>query len=372
MLFIKIILSKFRSLLRGQEFAIIATAFGLMVILCFAHALWFVTFEPHHSYGDALWLSFITITTIGYGDISATTPLARIGTVVFALLGLVVFGALMSSMAALVINHFQNLSELKRKGFIMITCRNHILIVNWQSEKAIRYMIGEYRADPKTTDSDIVIISDEIKELPADMREMPGIHFVHGGVTNPKTYERAAIKEASSALVLAKNLEDSNSDMLSIGVVCLLERLHPKIDSTVECIADENAVLMEAQGADRVVMTSGVVSRLLAKATKNRGVAPAVLEMLNTTTGNSLFSTDRTDKFVGMDYHQITASLNETANILLVGIMRKGKVLLNPKQESIKNGDRLIYLSENQTNSDWDTIEAKIQGAKQKAEDGTR
>ena len=221
-------------------------------------------------------------------------------------------------------------------------------------------MIEEYKADPKTVDRSIVIISDEIQELPLDLYEMSSIHFIHSSVTDPKTYEKAGINNAASALILAKDLDDPNSDMLSIGIVCLLVRLNPRIDSTVECIVEGNAVLMEAQGADRVVMTSGVVSRLLAKATTNRGVAPAIVEMLDTTTGSSIFSTDKTDHFVGMDYSQIAFALNETANILILGIMREGKVLLNPQYETLCKGDRLIYLSQNNCDIKWEAAEERV------------
>jgi len=128
---IQIMLARLRFVARSREMITMTISLGLMIVLSLAHAWWFVSFEPNRTLGDALWLSFITITTIGYGDISATTTLARIGTVVFAFLGLVVFAVLISSMAALVINHFQDLAELKRKGFKMLKCRNHILIINW-------------------------------------------------------------------------------------------------------------------------------------------------------------------------------------------------------------------------------------------------
>ncbi|MDO4989418.1 MAG: potassium channel family protein, partial [Eubacteriales bacterium] len=37
------------------------------------------------SFGDALWFSLITMTTVGYGDLSPVTPAGRVLGIIFAL-----------------------------------------------------------------------------------------------------------------------------------------------------------------------------------------------------------------------------------------------------------------------------------------------
>ena len=46
------------------------------------------------SFGDALWYSLITITTVGYGDLSPVTPLGRLVGILFALSSVGILAAL--------------------------------------------------------------------------------------------------------------------------------------------------------------------------------------------------------------------------------------------------------------------------------------
>ena len=74
----------------------LAAVLAVLWISILGNALTFFLFErtvqPELTIGDSLWYSVISITTIGYGDFSATTLGARIGTVVFiTVVGLIAF-----------------------------------------------------------------------------------------------------------------------------------------------------------------------------------------------------------------------------------------------------------------------------------------
>jgi voltage-gated potassium channel len=54
-----------------------------------------------HSFGDALWWSVVTITTVGYGDITPVTPEGRIVGGALAVVGLGLIGYLSSQLTLL-------------------------------------------------------------------------------------------------------------------------------------------------------------------------------------------------------------------------------------------------------------------------------
>ena len=80
--------------------------FGLLVLMvCFSFV--FVAMEPDiATFPDALWYCFAVVTTIGFGDIAAITPIGRILTVVLGLYGLIVVAVITS----IVVNFYNETS----------------------------------------------------------------------------------------------------------------------------------------------------------------------------------------------------------------------------------------------------------------------
>ena len=68
--------------------------------------------EPQISnYWDGLWYAFVTSTTVGYGDILATTLIGRITSVSLTVYGLIFFGCL----SAVIVNYYSKLNTSNNK-----------------------------------------------------------------------------------------------------------------------------------------------------------------------------------------------------------------------------------------------------------------
>ena len=66
----------------------------LILALCSCSAI--MSYVDEISLGDALYLTFITGLTIGYGDITPTTTAGRVLSVITGVMGVIVFGILVA------------------------------------------------------------------------------------------------------------------------------------------------------------------------------------------------------------------------------------------------------------------------------------
>ncbi|MDO8891557.1 MAG: potassium channel family protein [Sulfurimicrobium sp.] len=76
-------------------------AFVLGIVTLLASGAGFYWLEPTiHSFGEGLWLAFITGATVGYGDFVPTTTAARVFAVIMVIVGVAVFSLVTASVSA--------------------------------------------------------------------------------------------------------------------------------------------------------------------------------------------------------------------------------------------------------------------------------
>ena len=83
--------------------------FGLF-LLVLSLSYWLCILEPNMTYADALWYCFAIVTTIGFGDITATTKIGRVISVVLGAYGIIVVALITS----IIVNYY---GEMKKSHF---------------------------------------------------------------------------------------------------------------------------------------------------------------------------------------------------------------------------------------------------------------
>ena len=85
------------------------TGFAVFFLVC-AGIIWL--WEPAiTTYGDALWYCFAVVTTIGFGDVTVTTHLARVLSVLLSLYAVMVIAIV----TGVVVNYYNQLVALRQK-----------------------------------------------------------------------------------------------------------------------------------------------------------------------------------------------------------------------------------------------------------------
>lgn len=317
-----------------------ATVVLAMIGLCLlGNAVCYYVFdgiEDGSSFGDALWYSVISMTTIGYGDFYAKSTGARLGTFVFVVvLGLATFSVFLG----MLIDWASDFASKGQRGMSNLFADDHILIVNFPSAARVSQLIHELQSDPQHAGREIVIVTDQIDSLPFEIKN---VLFVNGPVLERQTFERARVEQARMAIILATSYADSNSDAVVASAVSVMDAINQNLYIVAECLNYKHRMLFDTVNCNSIVFSMQLSSNLLAQEAHDPGVSQLVDTITSNVRGTTLYSTEVTDPVASATYNDLAKQLlDRDVNLLCVNRGEESLtsfITLKPKP-----GDRVIY-----------------------------
>ncbi|MEN8200377.1 MAG: ion channel [Thermodesulfobacteriota bacterium] len=331
---------RLKQLFRFLERENVLHLFGVILIIILISGFLISILEPELSFASGIWWSIVTLTTVGYGDISPSTPGGRALAVLIMFFGIGLLGMLSASLATMLIRRRMK----EDRGMCTSKVGNHIIICEWNHRA--RAILNELRADVQTTDVPIVLVAD-IEEKPVDD---DSLIFVRG-VVSEESLEKANLKEARTIIVLGDDrLEARARDAKVVLTTLTIETMNPSVYSVVELVDKANEQHCLRANADEIIIGSELSSHLIASAATDHGISRIVSELLSSRYGNELYSLPVAKEMVGQKFLEIFVSLKREKNITVFGIKkgRSGEFVSNPDAEyGLSEGDLLLVISQN-------------------------
>ncbi|MEP6988815.1 MAG: NAD-binding protein, partial [Chloroflexota bacterium] len=256
----------------------------------------FMLFEKF-SLLDSIWLTVITLATIGYGDVVAHTTAGRIFTVLLILFGLgaVAYG-LQATAGFFLSPAVRDLRQRRRTQHHIDNLKNHFIICGAGKlvDETVKTLLESANTNSnahhhfydlfrtRETLLDIVVIVTPDPTFAAHLRENE-LLVIEGDPTDDDVLTRAGVNHAQAMMVMLDN------DTESLLTVLTARSINPDIDITAAALDEHLAGKMIRVGANGVIAHYDTAARFLNNAT----LRPAVSEFFSSIlfTHNSAITT---------------------------------------------------------------------------------
>lgn len=286
------------------------------------------------SFIDALYMTVITITTVGFAEIHPLGAFGRIFTMCICVLGM---GSLFYILGILMENLFMiqilNLSGKKKTMKTIESLEGHIIVVGYGR-------VGQLASRELLRSSKKFVVIDKYQPELDLYSQNDKLLVVTGDATEDQTLLNAGIERASGLIVTTSNSADTVFVVLSAKV------LNPKLFVIARCDENSSFEKLRRAGADRIVNPYEIGGQRLA----NMMIRPHVVDFIETSFGhdddnlsieNIILPDD--SSWIGKPLKEI--HLRQKVGASIIAVIRDGKPIANPGGEFvIAAGDRLLAL----------------------------
>lgn len=220
-----------------------------LLVISVVHVALMLNLE-NMSVGDAIWLTFTTLLTVGYGDLSPATTEGRMATIVLLYLGGIF---VLANLAGAFLEWRAEHKQQMIKGNWRWNMKDHILIINTPATGGISYfvrLVDQIRKNKRYEDTPIQILTRQFPEgLPEELRKKRIVHHT-GYPDHNESLEAVSVTDAAAIIILSKDEYDKTSDALAFDILHRLKEAGVKnIPIIAECVDDANRRRFTSAGA---------------------------------------------------------------------------------------------------------------------------
>ena len=312
---------------------------GVIVVLVLVGAAGLTYFEENRPFHDALWWAIVTLTTVGFGDISPETFGGRLIGVVLMFFGIGVLGTFTATIAGAFVE--QRLR--KDRGMGEYDLEGHIILCGWNYRT--QEILKDLRADSRSATSPIALVAD-VETNPASDDDR--LCFVRGKGTDDDL-RRAGIGKAKTVVLVGDRSHDYQArDAKAVLAVLTARALNSSAYVIVELAGEENLRHCEQAGANEIIVGADLCSRVISTATLDHGISKVLHELLSAQKGHDLKTHPVPEGYGGRKFIDVFSELKGRKDMIAVAIQPHGagEILTNPDAGLlVAADDRLVVIS---------------------------
>ncbi len=289
----------------------------------------------HNNFVDALYMTVITVSTVGYGDMVPVQPAGKIFTVLLVLGGVGYVMYIFSKvMEAMVEGGLREILGKRKMAKELARLKNHYIICGYgRIGKVICETLYE-------NEKDFVVIENNPDEMQTIINN--GFYGIEGEASEDSVLVQAGIHQAAGLIAVV------STDADNVFITLTARGLNPGIDILARSSgASGSKRKLKRAGANRVISPYSIGGKRMAHAV----VRPNVINFLEMTMQVDEYNLQMEEMPVSdtaelQGKMLLDSNIRSDFNIIVIGIKRRdGTMLFNPKPDTlILAGDILIVL----------------------------
>ena len=303
-----------------------------------------------NSVDDGLWWALVTLTTVGFGDI---TPITGPGRIIGGVL--MITGMFMLALFAGIISQtiLQNVLRIREEQFRMSDYLDHLIICGY--DPGVELLFEAILAEKKLVNSTKVVVFAP-GERPKDIPE--SFVWVPGDPTKESELDKVRLVYASAVIIVgSRNCDPQDADAKTILTAFTIrahlskqtintQRKQP-VYVVAEILASENVNHARTAGANEVIETTRLGFTLIAHAVRMPGTADVIAEVAaanDTSLYVGKLFPQGNDNMLG--FTELARRIKHEHDVLVIGIRSAdGEEIINPTGDTmVLRGTDVIYI----------------------------
>jgi len=286
---------------------------------------------------DSLYMTSITLSSIGFGEVHPLSPAGKIFTMVLILFGFSLVAGLAGLFTSLILQgEVGNILRRQKMTEAIKNMRGHHIICGLSPVGEA--IVGEFYQ----TRQHFVVIEKDEKNLERIKKTLPDLRYIIGDASQDDVLIEAGVEKAKTILSCL------SSDATNMYVVISAKSLNPRIKVVTEAVEEEAEAKLKRAGADAVVSPQKIGGLRMASTALRPNVVSFLDIMLKENEGEwRIEEMDMPEKSPFINYTLAKSQISKNTGLVVIAIRKAstGRFIYNPDAGTLlEANDKILVL----------------------------